>query len=326
MQNLISIIIPIFNREKIVIETLDSILNQNYPFWECIIVDDYSSDRSFEMVNEYSKIDSRFKVFKRPLSSPKGPSSCRNFGFQISKGNFIQFFDSDDIMHEDHLLKKIRVIQNNDFVVCKIREFLSDFSEMNFKEEYPDIVKIDPVFESFATGEFYMLMMFAPLWKKSSISPFMPIREDMHILEDHELYARILHENNKYAVINEELIYYRIGESSLLNSFYSNIKFGLVSYFEAKKTVLKLSSSTKIKHSILKSTLSLFRMAMAQKQFDSAFKCLRFCNKYDLAYNSYLKFKMIKIYILFFFVLVTKRGDTYFKKSFKILKDSRDKI
>ena len=309
MQDLISIIIPIFNREKIVIATLDSILNQNYPLWECIIVDDDSSDRSFQTANEYSKIDSRFKVVKRPLCSPKGPSSCRNYGFEISKGNFIQFFDSDDIMHKDHLLKKIRVIQNNDFVVCKIREFSGDFSPMNFKDKYPDILKVDPVFESFATGEFYMLMMFAPLWKKSSISPFMPIREDMHILEDHELYARILHKKNKYAVINEELIYYRIGDSSLLNSFYSNIKFGLVSYFEAKKTVLKLSSSTKIKHAILKSTLSLFRMAMAQKQFDSAIKCLRFCSKYNLAYNSYLKFKMMKnlYFILFYFGYQTGR-------------------
>lgn len=318
MLDLISIIIPVYNRELILIETLDSILSQTYESWECIIVDDESTDSSFEVVQEYVKKDTRFRAVKKPINSPKGPSSCRNFGFHISEGKFIQFFDSDDIMHKDHLLKKIKFIKNNDFVVCKIREFSGEFHELNFKDKFLDIVKVDPIFEAFVTGEFYMMMMFAPLWKKSSLSPFMPIREDMHILEDHELYARILHKKNSYSIINEELIYYRVGGSSLLNSFYSNVRFGLESYFEAKKTVLQLSSTKKIKYSVLKSTLSLFRMAMAQKQFDSAIKCLRFCKKYKLAYDSYLKLKMLRIYILFLFVLITKRGDTYFKKSFKI--------
>lgn len=318
MKNLISIIIPVFNREKIVIETINSIINQNYQFWECIIIDDNSTDDSFEAITEYVKTDNRFKVVKKPLNSIKGPSSSRNYGFELSNGEFIQFFDSDDIMHEDHLLKKIKFIETNDFVVCKIQEFSGVFNVDNFKEKYLDIVKVDTIFESFATGEFYMLMMFAPMWKKVSISPFMPMREDMHILEDHELYARILFQKNSYAIINEELIYYRVGLSSLLNSFYSNVKFGLDSYFKAKKTVLELSSSPKIKYSILISTLSLFRMAMAQKQFDSAIKCLRFCRKYNLAYSPNLKLKMIRIHLLFLFVLITKQGDTYFKKSFKI--------
>jgi glycosyltransferase involved in cell wall biosynthesis len=319
LKSLISIILPVFNREKIVIETLESISNQSNIDWECIIVDDDSTDNSFEIIKEYVENDYRFKLVKRPLHSIKGPSSCRNYGFELSTGEYIQFFDSDDIMHQDHLLKKIKAIQDNDFVVCKIREFSGVFNEKaSFKEKYSDIIKVDNIFESFATGEFYMLMMVAPLWKKSAIISFMPMRQDMHILEDHELYARILFNKNAYAIINEELIYYRVGAVSLLNSFYSNISFGLDSYFEAKKTVLKLSSTTKIKFSILKSTLSLFRMAMAQKQFNSAKKCLRFCSKYNLAYSTNLELKMIRIYILFVFVLITKRGDTSFKNYFKV--------
>ena len=319
MKDLISIIIPVFNREDIVIETLYSIINQNYQFWECIIVDDDSTYNSFETIKEYIKDDSRFRVVKKPLHSIKGPSSCRNYGFELSKGKYIQFFDSDDIMHQDHLLKKIMSIEDNDFAICKIREFSGRFnSQDSFKVKFPDIVKVENVFESFASGEFYMLMMVAPMWKRTAVRPFMPMREDMHILEDHELYARILFQKNKYAIINEELIYYRIGSPSLLNSFYSNVEFGLTSYFEAKKTVLKLSSSTKIKYSILKSTLSLFRMTMAQKQFESAKSCLRFCAKYNLAYSRDLKLKMIRIHFLFLFVLITKKGDTFFKKSFKV--------
>jgi len=319
LEELISIIIPVYNREKIVIETLDSIINQTYKVWECIIIDDDSSDNSFKIIKEYVSNDNRFKVVKKPLHSIKGPSSCRNYGFELSRGEYTQFFDSDDVMHKDHLLKKIKIIQDNDFVVCKIREFSGGFNEKpSFKEQYKDIIKVDNIFESFATGEFYMLMMVAPMWKKSVLDPFMPMRQDMHILEDHELYARVLFCKNKYTIINEELIYYRVGSSSLLNSFYSNVSFGLDSYFEAKKTVLKLSSSANIKYSILKSTLSLFRIAMAQKQFDEAKKCLRFCRKHSLAYSTNLKFKILRIHFLFLFVLITKRGDTFFKKSFKV--------
>jgi glycosyltransferase involved in cell wall biosynthesis len=316
---LVSIIIPTYNRGHLIGETLSSLVAQTYTNWECIIVDDASTDNSFGIIKDFVKNDNRFKIVKKQLSSIKGPSSCRNYGFELSTGNYIQFFDSDDIMHQDHLLKKIKAIEDNDFVVCKIREFSGTLNEEgSFKGKYVDMIKVDNIFESFATGEFYMLMMFAPMWKKSSISLFMPMREDMHILEDHELYARILFSKNKYAIINEELIYYRVGSSSLLNNFYSNVKFGLDSYFEAKKTVLKLSSSTKIKYSILKSTLSLFRMAMAQKQFESAKSCLRFCSKYNLAYSTNLKLKMVRIHILFIFVLITKRGDTYFKNHFKV--------
>lgn len=317
-QPLISLIIPTYNRAHLICETLDSILAQTYTNWECIIVDDGSTDDSVSIITDYISNDERFNLYIRPDDLIKGPSSCRNYGFELSNGKYIQFFDSDDIMQQDHLLKKIQAIEENDFVVCKLQEFSGAFDEGDFKEKYMDIVKVDNIFESFATGEFYMLMMVAPLWKKKSIHPFMPMREDMHILEDHELYARILFSKNKYAIINEELIYYRVGLSSLLNSFYSNVKFGLDSYFRAKKTVLELSSSPKIKYSILISTLSLFRMAMAQKQFDTAKKCLAFCRKYNLAYSLNLKLKMIRIHLLFLFVLITKRGDTYFKKSFKI--------
>ncbi|NJM80309.1 MAG: hypothetical protein HC854_13120 [Flavobacterium sp.] len=161
-------------------------------------------------------------------------------------------------------------------------------------------------------------MMVAPLWKKQVLDEFMPIREDLHILEDHELYARILSKHTNYNFINEELIYYRVGGVSLLNQFYKDVTFGLDSFLEAKKTVLQLSNSPKIKLAILKETLSLFRMALAQKKHKVAYKCLLFCKRQKLFYSLTLKLKMIRIYILYTFVLLTKKGDTFFKKWFKV--------
>ncbi|NJM80308.1 MAG: glycosyltransferase family 2 protein [Flavobacterium sp.] len=103
---MISIIIPVFNRQHLIIETLVSIQNQTFQNWECIIVDDGSTDNTVEIISEQIIGDERFHLFKRPTHLKKGPSSCRNYAFSKAKGQFIQFFDSDDIMHPEHLQKK----------------------------------------------------------------------------------------------------------------------------------------------------------------------------------------------------------------------------
>jgi glycosyltransferase involved in cell wall biosynthesis len=99
----ISIIIPVYNREHLLTYTLDSIIGQSFTDWECILVDDHSSDTSFEVMDLYQKKDSRFKVYKRPNELKKGANACRNFGYTKSIAPLIKWFDSDDLMLSDHL-------------------------------------------------------------------------------------------------------------------------------------------------------------------------------------------------------------------------------
>jgi glycosyltransferase involved in cell wall biosynthesis len=94
----ISIIIPMYNRATLVGKTLDSVLVQTYTDWECIVVDDGSADNSVEIVQKYIDKDSRFKLLIRPDHRIKGAPTCRNIGFENSNGEFIYFFDSDDIL------------------------------------------------------------------------------------------------------------------------------------------------------------------------------------------------------------------------------------
>ena len=129
-KGLVSIIIPVFNRETLLPETLDSILEQTYGQWECIIVDDGSTDTSLEVARRYASKDSRFKVHQRPWYKRKGANSCRNYGFKLSNGEFIQWFDSDDLMCFDFLQKKINILYDFQFdvVVCKASFFKDDKS------------------------------------------------------------------------------------------------------------------------------------------------------------------------------------------------------
>jgi glycosyltransferase involved in cell wall biosynthesis len=99
----ISIIIPVYNRYELLPYTLNSILVQTFTDWECILVDDHSTDNSFQLMQEYQNKDLRFKAFKRPLFLNKGANACRNYGFLQARGTYIKWFDSDDIMLTNHL-------------------------------------------------------------------------------------------------------------------------------------------------------------------------------------------------------------------------------
>jgi len=104
---LVSIIIPSFNRENIILETLISIKNQSYSNFECIVVDDHSTDNTFESVFRFTKSDKRFRILKRKQKE-KGASVCRNEGIKLAGGHFIMFLDSDDLLAPDCFLERVK--------------------------------------------------------------------------------------------------------------------------------------------------------------------------------------------------------------------------
>jgi glycosyltransferase involved in cell wall biosynthesis len=124
----IAIIIPVYNREHLLTYTLESIIGQSFTDWECILVDDHSSDASFEVMEEYQKKDARFKAYKRPSELKKGANSCRNFGYTKSIAPLIKWFDSDDIMLWNHLEIAYQTLieKNLDFVVTDTVNFDHD--------------------------------------------------------------------------------------------------------------------------------------------------------------------------------------------------------
>lgn len=93
----VSIIIPSYNRAHYIAETLKSVLSQTSPNWECIIVDDGSTDNSREIIEKYIKSDHRFKLFFRERE-PKGACTCRNIGVEKSTGEYLIFLDTDDLL------------------------------------------------------------------------------------------------------------------------------------------------------------------------------------------------------------------------------------
>jgi len=110
-QSLVSVIVPCYNHGHFLSETLESVISQTYQNWECLIVNDGSTDNTEEITQKYCNKDNRFKQIKK-LNG--GLSSARNAGLKIAQGTFVQFLDSDDI-----LLPNKFEIQLNSFLLDK---------------------------------------------------------------------------------------------------------------------------------------------------------------------------------------------------------------
>ncbi len=95
-----SIIIPTYNRSHLIVDTLDSVLNQNYPHFEVIVVDDGSTDNTAEVIRSRYRDKSQVRYFHKE-NEERG--AARNFGLTKAVGQYALFFDSDDIMHSNHL-------------------------------------------------------------------------------------------------------------------------------------------------------------------------------------------------------------------------------
>lgn len=108
-QLLISVIIPVYNTEKYIHETIKSVVEQTYTNWEIIAINDGSTDHSFSLLTEIAKSDSRIKIYDIPNS---GVSNARNTGINIAKGELIALLDADDTWTNDNLAKKVTVLEN----------------------------------------------------------------------------------------------------------------------------------------------------------------------------------------------------------------------
>ncbi|MGF6981439.1 glycosyltransferase involved in cell wall biosynthesis [Paraburkholderia atlantica] len=119
----ISLVVPCFNQGAYIAETLDSVLLQSFVDWECIIVNDGSTDDSQTIIDQYAKKDHRFRPF--PIENGGLPNAC-NFGFARARGWLFVPLDSDDRIHPDFLKRAAEVFDSHPdtaLVHCKTKRF-----------------------------------------------------------------------------------------------------------------------------------------------------------------------------------------------------------
>ena len=110
MSDLVSIIIPTYNASSFIIETIQSVLNQSYSHIEVVVINDGSTDNTTNVLESIK--DNRLRIFNR---SNHGVSASRNFGLQNANGDYVVFFDSDDLMPENFIKCRIDFLKDNPF-------------------------------------------------------------------------------------------------------------------------------------------------------------------------------------------------------------------
>ena len=123
----ISVIIPVYNREKFLQKCLKSLENQSFKSFEVLIVDDGSNDRSCEIADEFCMRNEDWKIFKL---EHKGVSYARLFGINNSSGKYLSFVDSDDVVKPDFLKILYENIRNSQISICN---YVTEISGFNFK-------------------------------------------------------------------------------------------------------------------------------------------------------------------------------------------------
>ncbi len=147
----VSVVIPVYNTEKYLEEALESIIGQTLKEIEIIVVNDGSTDSSSKIIDRCQKKDTRIKVFNQ---NNKGQSSARNRGLEASKGKYIYFFDSDDILERETLEVCYKLSEENDLDILTFNgiNFVSDVKMIT--NEYAYIRKKTP--STIMTGKEYL--------------------------------------------------------------------------------------------------------------------------------------------------------------------------
>lgn len=111
MSPIVSVITPVYNGEKTIDKTIESVINQTFSDFELIIVDDISNDETINIIKSYQEKDSRIKLYI--LNKKGGASGARNYALKKAKGKYIAFLDSDDLWKSDKLEKQVKFMEDN---------------------------------------------------------------------------------------------------------------------------------------------------------------------------------------------------------------------
>ena len=280
---LVSVIIPVYNSKTYLRECIESVTNQTYSNLEIILLNDGSTDDSGALCDSFAQEDSRIKVIHKENS---GVSDTRNKGVEIANGKYILFVDSDDYIELNMIEKMIATIvaQNVDVVRCKVKRFnikgeILDENifglngKMTISKEREKIFShiLTPV-ESIAA---YCCLL---LIKKEKIVKF---DCNLRFLEDTEFFVRLLHRIDSIYFMDDALYWYRYNEASATktaNRSIDNIYNLVDSIIQIKKDLAGMLTdelNKQINANVANLTFSKLKMLPTIMNFNEGRNCIK---------------------------------------------------
>lgn len=222
MNDLVSVIIPVYKTEKYLRESLNSVINQTYRNIEIILVDDGSPDNCPKICDEYAEMDNRLKVIHKKNA---GVSDARNRGLDVAIGEYITFVDSDDIVNEYYVEKLYKTLVETDaeISICQVlcseeKNKIDEMFVLSGKDAVKDLYKRSCGIKS----DYFLgipMAVWGKLFKKDYFRnirfPFGKIHEDVAVL------PLLLYKSKRVCVIAKGLYYYRHRDGSIMTTSFS---------------------------------------------------------------------------------------------------------
>lgn len=210
-EKLVSVIIPNFNSFKFIKETLDSVFNQTYPHTEIIVIDDGSTDGSYEWIASLE--NDNLKLFK---NKSKGACAARNYGLSKAMGDYIQFLDADDLLDENKIEAQMKCLEHSidNVAVCSTKHFY-ETKDIGVITDTPFLYSTNQPHEFLlnlygADGMHHgMVAQHAWLAPKSVIDKAGRWDENLIKDQDGEFFCRVVMASQGVAYADNTLCYYR---------------------------------------------------------------------------------------------------------------------
>ena len=216
-ENLVSVIITCYNQEQFVREAIDSVIKQSYPTWECIVIDDGSTDGTEAVCKELAATDQRVQYICQVNS---GVSAARNKGFAMSRGAFIQFLDGDDFLMPGKLQLQVEFMLANPQYGATYSNHQHYWQATNRYAQYAfDVVEEQPLkqllfgYDRGVSIPIHTALLRRSIWAVHEV-PF-PI-DYKHRYEDWIFWVMIAVKGTRFHYIDKNLAVYRMHNSNFV--------------------------------------------------------------------------------------------------------------
>lgn len=202
---IVSVVMPCYNSERFIEESILSVLHQSFQDFELIIVDNGSSDKSLEIIEKYASQDSRISLF----FSDNGAALARQKGIEVSSGKYIAFLDTDDLWHEDKLKYQTDFMEQHklDFSYHPYTLLSDEGKQLNQVREVPERITYESQLKGNRIG--CLTVMYRRDVTKDTAIPNLQKRNDS------ALWLKILKNVKEGKRLNKNLAYYRVSDESL---------------------------------------------------------------------------------------------------------------
>ena len=222
---LVSIIVPVYNAEQYISRCISCILDQTYRNIELILVDDGSSDKSVQIIDEKSGKDKRIVVIHK---SNGGASDARNTGLSVCRGSYICFVDADDIIDPEYVMTMLTIAKEYDcdIVQCEYKRVNNrDIVFTKGDNKISVVSNIDMLNRIYSKSNVDTIVLWNKLFKKSVIAD---IRFPVGIMFEDEVFCpRVIYNASRIAITNSTLYYYYHNNNSVMNTEYSKKKLDI---------------------------------------------------------------------------------------------------